>query len=174
MKNDIYYKKFNTLLNVQFSLISLYLALTFPITFITDVSLKPLSLFCLIIGFIFIVSICNDVVFTSDRSISLRTNFISKIFGKNSWEIFWNEIKTIKSFDTSQGSKVFYFVTYSDKNFLVPQRIAKYEDFKKLIAKKTNLKEFNLENISPLWTYNLLIVISVILIIGEIYAFIIA
>tara|TARA_Y100000589_G_C27082881_1_gene600421 strand:- start:261 stop:788 length:528 start_codon:yes stop_codon:yes gene_type:complete len=173
MKNDINYKKFDTLLNVKLSLISLYLALTFPITFIADESLRTLSLVCLIIGFIITLSICNDVVIANDFSISLRVNFISKIFGKNSWEIFWDEIKIIKSFETSQGSKVFYFITYSNKSFLVPQRIEKFDDFKELIVKKTNFKDFNLKYISPLWTYNLLVTISVLMIVGEIYALII-
>ena len=163
-------EKFKTLFFVKISLISLYLALTIPIPFISSQELKIISIIVFLFGLFLIISITNDYVETNDQKISYKTNFISEIFGKKSWELLWKDIKLIKSSPTSQGSKVYYFVTYEDKNYLMPQRVENYEEFLIIISKKTgfDVKEFNY--ISPLWTYKLLTVLSIFMITGEVIA----
>ena len=104
-------EKFKTLFFVKSSLISLYLALTIPIPLISSEKLKILSIISFISGLILIINITDDYVNTCDKKISYKTSFISKIFGKKNWEIFWKDIKSIKSLQTSQGSKVFYFIS---------------------------------------------------------------
>ena len=101
--------KFKTLFSVKSSLISLYIALTVPIPFISSEQLKIPSLFFFILGLFLIVDITSDYVETCEKKISYRTSFISRAFGKKNWEIFWEDIRSIKSMPTSQGSKVFYF-----------------------------------------------------------------
>ena len=96
---------------------------------------------------------------------------ISKIFGKKGWKISWEEIVSIKSFSTSQGSKVHYFATKDSENFLIPQRIENFERFLTIISKKTKLKIKVISYLSPLWTYKLLTFFSVLMIVWEIVAF---
>ena len=114
-------------------------------------------------------SICK----TSDTKICYKTSFLSNFLGKKTWEIFWKDIKLIKSLPTSQGSKVFYFSLNNGENYLVPQRIENLEEFISLIAKNTNLdmevQQFTY--ISPLWTYKLLTSLSVLFITGEVIFF---
>ena len=100
-------EKFKTLFFVKSSLISLYLALTIPIPFISIDKLKIISLISFVIGLYLIINITNDYVETCDNKISYKTSFISKSLGKKNWEIFWKDIKLIKSLPTSQGSKVY-------------------------------------------------------------------
>ena len=119
-------KKFKTLFPVKSSLISLYLALTVPIPLICSEKLKILALFFFILGLFLIINITSDYVETCENKICYRTNFIFRVFGKKNWEIYWEEIKSIKSLPTSQGSRVFYFIDKKGNNLLVPQRI---EDF---------------------------------------------
>ena len=164
-------EKFKTLLFVRSSLISLYLALTIPIPFISSEKLKILSIIFFVLGIIMIINITNDYVNTSDKKISYKTSFISKIFGKKNWEIYWKDIILIKSFSTSQGSKVHYFITKRDESFLFPQRVENLERFLSIVEKNTKLNINELSYISPLWTYKLLTLISVFMIIGEIAAF---
>ena len=164
-------ERFKTLFYVKSSLIFLYLALTIPIPFISSEELKILSILTFVFGLIFIINITNDHVEICDKKILYKTTFLSSIFGKIGWEIFWKDIKLIKSLPTSQGSKVFYFITNKDESFLVPQRIENFEKFVLLISRKTNLNVDELSYISPLWTYKLLTYISICLIIGEIIAF---
>ena len=164
-------EKFKTLFFVKSSLISLYLALTFPIPFISSEKLKILSIITFIFGLILIINITNDYVNTCDKKISYKTSFISKIFGKKNWEIFWKDIKLIKSLPTSQGSYVHYLISNKNESFLLPQRIESFERFISIIEEKTKLNIDKISYISPLWTYKLLTYLSLIMIMGEIIAF---
>ena len=166
-------ENFKTLFFVKYSLVSLYLALTIPIPFISSDKLKILSIIAFLLGLFVIINITNDDINICENKISYKTSFVSKFFGKNNWEIFWKDIKLIKSLPTSQGSKVYYFITDNDKSFLMPQRIENFEKFLSIVEKKTNFNMVGVSYISPLWTYKSLFFLSVLMIIGEIIAFII-
>ena len=164
-------EKFKTLFYVKSSLISLYLALTFPIPFISSEKFKIFSIITFVFGLFLIINITNDYVDICDKKISYKTSFISKIFGKKNWEIFWKDIKLIKSLQTSQGSNVHYFISNKNESFLVPQRVENFERFVSIIKEKTKLNIDKLSYISPLWTYKLLTYLSIFMIMGEIIAF---
>ena len=165
-------EKFKTLISVKSSLVSLYLALTIPIPFISIEKLKITSIITFILGLYLIIDITSDYVETCNNKISYKTSFISKYFGKKNWEIFWKDITLIKSLSTSQGSKVYYFITKKGDNFLVPQRLENYEKFLLTIHRNTKLSVEGISYISPLWTYKFLTFLSVLMIIGELLAFI--
>ena len=164
-------EKFKTLFFVKSSLISLYLALTIPMPFISIDNLKIFSIFVFVIGLYLIVSITSDYVETSNDKISYKTSLISRYFGKQNWEIFWKDIKLIKSLPTSQGSLVYYFITSRGDNYLIPQRIENFDKFLFNISKKTGIEVKDISYLSPLWTYKLLTFLSIIMVIGEIFAF---
>ncbi len=75
-------KKFKTLFFVKSSLISLYLALTIPLPFISIEKLRILSALVFVLGLYLIISITSDYVETCSNKISYKSNFISKFFGK--------------------------------------------------------------------------------------------
>ena len=164
-------EKFKTLFFVRCSLISLYLSLTIPIPFVSSDNFKILSIITFVFGLFLIINITNDYVITCDKKISYKTSFVSKILGKKNWEIFWKDIKLVKSFSTSQGSKVHYFITNKDQSFLLPQRIENFERFLSIVENKTKLNINEINYISPLWTYKILTYLSFLMIIGEIIAF---
>ena len=164
-------KKFKTLFFVKSSLVSLYLALTIPIPFVSIDSLKIPSITAFVLGFYLIINITSDYVETCKNKISYKTSLISKILGKKNWEISWEDIKLIKSLPTSQGNKVYYFNTYQGENFLVPQRVENLEQFVLIISRNTGIAINEISHISPLWTYKLLTLISVFMIVGELFAF---
>ena len=165
-------EKFKTLFFVKSSLISLYLALTIPIPFISNEELKITSIILFVLGLYSIINITSDVVETCKNKISYKTSFVSKILGRRNWEIFWKDIKLIKSLPTSQGSKVYYFNTNKDENFLLPQRLENFERFIFIIHKNTKISIDEISYLSPLWTYKLLTFLSIIMIMGELFAFI--
>ena len=166
-------EKFKTLFFVKSSLISLYLALTIPIPFIAIDKLKIPSIFLFVLGLFLIINITSDYVETSNNKISYKTSFISKVLGRKNWEISWKDIKSIKSLPTSQGSKVFYFNNNKGENLLIPQRVENFERFLSIISKNTGISIKEISYISPLWTYKVLTTLSVLMVIGEIYAFVI-
>ena len=164
-------EKFKTLLFVKSSLITLYLALTIPIPFVSIDRLKIPAIFTFLLGLCLIINITSDYVETCNNKISYKTSFISKILGKKNWEISWKDIKLIKSLPTSQGSKVYYFNTYQGDNFLVPQRVENFEKFVLIVSKNTGIAVNEIYYLSPLWTYKLLTLLSVLMIVGELFAF---
>ena len=108
---------------------------------------------------------------TCNNKISYKTSFISRTLGRKNWEIFWKDIKLIESLPTSQGSKVFYFNTKKGDNFLIPQRVENFEKFLLIVSKNTGIATNELSYISPFWTYKLLTFLSVLMITGELFAF---
>ena len=164
-------EKFKTLFFVKSSLISLYLALTIPLPFISIEKLKILSITIFALGLYLIINITSDYVETCSNKISYKSSFISKFLGKKNWEISWKDIKLIKSLPTSQGSKVYYFNTFQGDNFLVPQRVEKFEKFLLIVSSKTGIDINEISYISPLWTYKFLTLLSIMMIAGEIFAF---
>ena len=166
-------EKFKTLFFVKSSLISLYLALTIPIPFIAIDKLKIPSISIFVLGLYLIINITSDHVETCNNKISYKTSFISKALGRKNWEISWKDIKLIKSQPTSQGSKVYYFNTNKGDNYLIPQRVENFERFLSIVSQNTGINIEEISYISPLWTYKLLTTLSVLMVIGEIYAFLI-
>ena len=164
-------EKFKTLFFVKSSLISLYLALTIPIPFISTDELKTFSTFTFVLGFYLIINITSDYVETSTKKISYKTSFISKILGRKNWEIPWKDIKLIKKLPTSQGSNVYYLNTIKGDNFLMPQRLENFERFISIIYENTKMNVDEISYLSPLWTYKLLTFLSVSMIIGELFAY---
>ena len=164
-------ENFKTLFFVKSSLITLYLALTIPIPFISIDQLKIISIIAFFLGLYLIINITSDYVETCNNKISYKTSFISKILGRKNWEILWKDIKLIKSLPTSQGSKVYYFNTNKGENFLIPQRVENFEDFLVIVSKNTGIAVDDISYISPLWTYKFLTLLSVLMISGELFAF---
>ena len=164
-------EKFKTLFFVKSSLISLYLALTIPIPFISLDKFKIPSTILFVLGLYLIINITSDYVETSNKKISYKTTFIAEFLGKKTWEISWKDIKLIKSLPTSQGSKVYYFNTVQGDNFLVPQRLENFEKFLFIVSENTGIDISEISYISPLWTYKLLTLLSVFMLIGELFAF---
>ena len=164
-------EKFKTLFFVKSSLIFLYLALTIPIPFISIENLKITSIILFILGLFLIINITNDYVETCNKKISYKTSFISKTLGRKNWEIYWKDIKLIQSLPTSQGSNVYYFNTNKGDNLLMPQRLENFEKFLSIVSEKTGISINEISRISPLWTYKLLTFLSVVMIIGELFAF---
>ena len=164
-------KKFKTLFFVKSSLISLYLALTIPLPFISIEKLKIPSIIIFVLGLYLIINITSDYVETCSNKISYKSSIIAKLLGKKNWEISWKDIKLIKSLPTSQGSKVYYFNTFQGDNFLVPQRVEKLEKLLLIVSQNTDIAVNELSYISPLWTYKLLTFLSIAMIVGELFAF---
>ena len=164
-------KKFRTLFFVKSSLISLYLALTIPLPFISIEELKTIAIVVFVFGFFLIINITSDYVETSKDKISYKTTFVSNLIGKKNWEVYWKDIKMIKSSPTSQGSKVYYFITHENQKVLVPQRIENLKEFWSIIFQETGIASEVVNYISPIWTYKLLTFLSVIMVSSEVVSF---
>ena len=54
----------------------------------------------------------------------------------------------------------------------MPQRLENFEKFLSIVSEKTGISINEISRISPLWTYKLLTFLSVVMIIGELFAFV--
>ena len=169
IRDNLY--RFETLREVKYSLISLYIALVLPIPFMPYNGHRVFTSILFVFGLFFIINITLDAVTACDQKVTFRTSALSNFLGKKNWDLFWKDIKTIKSIRTSQGSKVYYFITKNEEKLLIPQRIEKYDYFLEIIQNKTKLNTTNMRYLAPLWTYKLLTFISTFMIIGEITSF---
>jgi len=94
---------FKTLFFVKSSLISLYLALTIPLPFISIEKLKIPSIIFFALGLYLIINITSDYVETCSNKISYKSSFISKFLGLFSLLIYilgliqWSIIKLPKN-----------------------------------------------------------------------------
>ena len=75
-------EKYKTHFFVKSSLISLYLALTIPIPFISLNKFKFPSIFLFVLGLYLIINITSDYVETSNNKITYKSTFIAKFLGK--------------------------------------------------------------------------------------------
>ena len=73
---------FKTPFFVKSSLISLYLALTIPLPFISIEKLKIPSIIIFALGLYLIINITSDYLETCSNKISYKSSFISKFLGK--------------------------------------------------------------------------------------------
>ena len=160
-------RKYKTQFFVKSSLLTLYVALTLPIPFITINALKTLSIILIIFGLILIFFITDESLIVNESTLIYKTNFISSLLGKKNWEIKWADISLIKSLPTSQGNKIHYIVTQQENSYLIPQRINKLSEFSSFLNKKTNKELEGIDYMSPPWTYKVLTFISTLMIIIE-------
>ena len=91
-------EKFKTLFFVKSSLISLYLALTIPLPFISNEEFKMISLMLFFLGLFSIVNITNDYVETTNQKITYKLSFLSKTFGKKKMGNLLDRYKVHQSF----------------------------------------------------------------------------
>ena len=76
-------EKFKTLFSVKSSLVTLYLALTIPVPFISTEKLQIPAWIFFSLGLFLIINVTSDYVETCKDKISYNTSLISRFFGKN-------------------------------------------------------------------------------------------
>jgi hypothetical protein len=91
---------------------------------------------------------------------------------RRGWSLAWGDIQALNSVATSQGGRVFYVRTSPDadgksKSWLLPQRIANFEDFLARFSAATGLDVGDVQRLTPPWTYQLLAVFSGLLLLIE-------
>ncbi len=96
-------EKFKTLFFVKSSLISLYLALTIPLPFISIEKLKIPSIIIFALGLYLIINITSDYVETCSNKISYKSSFISKFLGKKKLGDFLERYQINQIFANQSG-----------------------------------------------------------------------
>lgn len=147
---------------IQITLISLYISLTIPLPFLSEVTGAPISSpvlwFGIVIGGLILVGTLSERVIVNENEIKITySNWFPFFFRKN-WSLSWSEVKDLKLRTTGQGGSVYYLTSNSlDKAYLLPTRVENFSYLVKFITKKTGIDTREIRPLSQPWMYIILL-----------------
>ena len=157
---------------IRFTLIGLYLALVLPLPFLAPSSLQlPLAL-ALPLGLWLVVAATGERVELDGSGVRVGYPAWCGWLFRRGWELPWEKVQGLTPVATSQGGRVWYVRSAGagtgGRSFLLPQRVARFDDFLARFAQASGVDTAAVGRISPPWTYQLLAVLSGTLLVGEI------
>jgi hypothetical protein len=151
---------------IRGTLVGLYLALAAPLPWLAPSPLKPGLWLALILGLLLVVSITSEQVNIDADGIRVgHPNWCAWAL-RRGWHLPWSAITAITPVSTSQGGRVFYLRS-GEQAWLLPQRIAGFEEFLERFKQESGLDISGIGRISPPWTYQLLAGLTGLMVLGE-------
>lgn len=161
---------------IRFTLLGLYLALVLPLPLLAPEPLRqPLWLAC-IAGLVLVVAITSERVELDGQGLRVGHPGWCAWLLRRGWQLPWSHITALTPVTTSQGGRVYYVRSAATEDgrsgaaWLLPQRVARFDDFLERFSIATGLSTKGIGRISPPWTYQLLALMSALLVSGELLA----
>ncbi|NDC35053.1 MAG: hypothetical protein EBZ51_06625 [Synechococcaceae bacterium WB9_2_112] len=149
---------------IRFTLISLYLALVVPLPAQLPAAAQPwvlpAVLVALLLGLLLVVALTSEQVQLDDARITVGYPPWCSWLLRRGWSLRLDAIKALTPVGTSQGGRVFYVRQSGGGAYLLPQRIARFDDFLQRLAAGTGLDLSEVGRLTPPWTYQLLALLS--------------
>jgi hypothetical protein len=157
---------------IRYGLLGLYGALVLPLPLLAPIHWRWPVGTAVLLGFLLVLAATSEQVEIADTGIRVGHPAWCRWLLRRGWSLAWGDIQALNSFATSQGGRVFYVRTSPDaagntKSWLLPQRIAHFEDFLGRFSSATGLDVGDVQRLTPAWTYQLLAVFSGLLLIFE-------
>lgn len=152
---------------IRVTLLLLYLALVLPLPLLSPVGLQRPMLVASLLGLGLVVAITSEQVELSEAGIRVGHPAWCAWILRRGWSLPWDQIRALTPVGTSQGGRVFYVRTTSQQAYLLPQRVARFEQFLTRFASKTGLDCAGVARLTPPWTYQVLAVLSAALLAAE-------
>lgn len=153
---------------IRITLLCLYLALTVPLPFLTEVTHSPVSPELLWIGIavgavIIYGLLAQKVALDEDRIQVTYPRWLPSFLSKG-WQLEWKQVAALKMRTTGQGGLVYYLVTpEKDRAYLLPMRIAGFAKMVKLLEAKTGIDTTDIRPLAQPWMYIILFVCTMLL-----------
>ncbi len=158
---------------IRITLLTLYLALTVPLPFLSEVTNTsiPPGLFWLGIsmGFITLYAILTERVIIDNQGIQVTYPFWVPRFWLKGWFLSWSDIKELKPRTTGQGGLVYYFLSHEGKAYLLPMRVSGFTRFVNLVQTKTGIDTQDVRPLAQPWMYMILLVLTLFLTLVDIW-----
>jgi hypothetical protein len=151
---------------IRFTLISLYLALVLPLPWQAPQALRGALWLAVVLGLVLVLAITSERVEVDAQGIRVGHPAWCGWWLRRGWQLSWSSITGITPVTTSQGGRV-YYLRSGDGTFLLPQRVARFEEFLEQFGQHTGLDTSDIGRISPPWTYRLLALLSGLMLVGE-------
>lgn len=156
---------------IRITLLSLYLALTVPLPFLSQVTAAPISPTFLwvgiSIGFVALYAVLTQRVIVDDQGIQVNyPAWVPRFFGQ-SWFLPWTEIKALKPRTTGQGGIVYYFLSQGGQAYLLPMRVAGFARFVNIVQAKTGIDTTDVRPLAQPWMYLILLGFTLLLLLVD-------
>jgi hypothetical protein len=161
---------------IRFTLLGLYLALVLPLPLLAPDELRLALQLAVPIGFLLVLAATSERVELDDHGIRVGHPPWCGWFLRRGWGLPWSRITALTSVTTSQGGRVYYIrsgESPQDRDgaaWLLPQRVAGFDDFLARFAQASGMATSHIGRITPPWTYQLLAILSALLLAGELLA----
>ena len=152
---------------IRFTLIALYLAMVAPLPLLAPAELKLLLWLALPLGLGLVVAATSEAVELSADGIRVGHPSWCAWLLRRGWSLPWKAISGLTPVATSQGGRVFYVRGEDGSAYLLPQRVAAFEQFLGRFSQETGINTSSIGRISPPWTYKLLAGLSAAMLLGE-------
>jgi len=157
---------------IRYCLLSLYGALVLPLPLLAPIHWRWPVGTAVLLGFLLVLAATSEQVEIAETGVRVGHPAWCHWLLRRGWSLAWGDIQALKSVATSQGGRVFYVRTSPDaegksKSWLLPQRIANFEDFLDRFSAATGLDVGDVQRLTPPWTYQLLAVFSGLLLLAE-------
>ncbi|MCP9848995.1 hypothetical protein [Cyanobium sp. Morenito 9A2] len=152
---------------IRFTLLALYGALVLPLPLLAPDELRALMLVAVPLGCLAVVAITSERVRLESTGISVGHPPWCAWLLRRGWQLEWDQIVALVPVATSQGGRVFYLRSRDGSAYLLPQRLARFEDFLARLQAETGLDLSTVGRLTPPWTYQLLGVLSGLVLLGE-------
>jgi hypothetical protein len=151
---------------IRLTLVGLYLALAAPLPWLAPPPLQLPLWLALGLGLLLVWTITSEQVRLDHDAICVGHPPWCGWLLRRGWQVPWPAITAIVPVATSQGSRVFY-LRCGKQALLLPQRIARFPEFLERFQQETGLDTSGIGRISPPWTYQLLAILTGVMLLGE-------
>jgi hypothetical protein len=161
---------------IRYGLLALYGALVLPLPLLAPLPWRWPVWSAVLLGFLLVLAATSEQVELGATGVRVGHPVWCQWLLRRGWSLAWSDIQALKSVATSQGGRVFYVGTFPDEagksqSWLLPQRIAQFDDFLARFSAATALDVTGVQRLTPPWTYQLLAVFSGVMLVFEILAF---
>ncbi len=161
---------------IRFTLLGLYLALVLPLPLLAPRGLRPALLLAVPLGFLLVLAATSERVELDGQGLRVGHPSWCRWLLRRGWSLPWSRITGLTPVTTSQGGRVYYVRSgpvpgdQGGEARLLPQRVARFEDFLTRFAVASGLDTSAVRRLSQPWTYQLLALLSALLLGGELAA----
>jgi hypothetical protein len=156
---------------IRFTLLALYLALVLPLPFLAPLELRLVLTLALPLGLLLVVAATSEGVELDGEGLRVAHPAWCAWLLRRGWSLAWPQVRGLTPVTTSQGGRVWYVRSAGGetggRSFLLPQRVARFDDFLARFASASGVDTSGVGRISPPWTYRLLAVLCGLLLVGE-------
>jgi hypothetical protein len=156
---------------IRITLMCLYVGLTIPLPFLTQVTSAPVPPKLLWIGIglgaIALHGALSERVLVDERGISVTYPSWVPRFFRQGWDLPWSEVQDLKMRTTGQGGLVYYFLSKSGQGYLLPMRVAGFTRLVKFVQAQTGIDTTDIRPLAQPWMYLILLGCSLLLLLVD-------